>query len=82
MLTDRGIFICSTGGSNGNDKCKILRDFTVRMDHEIYGRRRDVIVVQKDKTFCHIKDFAFPYDGRVGTKELEKIEQYQDLYMS
>ena len=49
------------------------------MDHEIYGRRPDVIVVQKDKNLCQIIDFACPYDGRVDTKELEKIEQYQDL---
>ena len=26
-----------------------------------------------------IKDFACPYDGRVDTQELEKIEHYQDL---
>ena len=56
------------------DKCKILRDFTIQMDHEICGRRPEVIVVQKD-----IIDFTCPYDGRVYTKELEKIEHYQDL---
>ena len=28
---------------------------------------------------CQIKDFACPYDGRVDTKELKKIEHYQDL---
>ena len=59
-----------------NDKCKILWDQT---DHEIYGRRPDVIVVQKAKNPCQIIDFACPYDGRVDTKELEKIEHYQDL---
>ena len=30
-----------------NDKCKILWDFTAQTDHEVYGRRPDVIVVQK-----------------------------------
>ena len=44
-----------------------------------YGRRPDVIVVQKDKNLCQIIVFACPYDGRVDTKELEKIEHYQDL---
>ena len=44
-----------------------------------YDRRPDVIVVQKDKNFCHIKDFTFSHDERVGTKELEGIEHYQDL---
>ena len=42
------------------------------MNHEIYGRRPDLIVVQKDKNHCQIKDFACPYDGKVDTKELEK----------
>ena len=32
-----------------NDKCKILWDLTVQTDHEIFGRRPDVIVAQKDK---------------------------------
>ena len=60
-----------------NDKCKILGDFTVQTDDEIYGRRPDAIVVQKNKNLCQIINFA--YDGRVDTKELEKIEHYQDL---
>ena len=34
-----------------------------------FGRTLDVIVVQKDKNICQIKDFACPYDGRVDTKE-------------
>ena len=62
-----------------NDKFKILWDFTVQTNHEIYGRKPDVIVVQKYKNLCQIIDFACPYDGRVDTKELEKIEHYQDL---
>ena len=62
-----------------NDKCKILWDFTVQTDHKIYGRRPNVIVVQKDKNLCQIKNFACPYDGRVDTKELQKIGHYQDL---
>ena len=35
-----------------NDKCKMLWDFPVKTDQEIYGRRRDVIVVQKNKNLC------------------------------
>ena len=34
-----------------NDQCKILRWFTVQTDHEIYGTRPDVIVIQKDNRF-------------------------------
>ena len=62
-----------------NDKCKVLWDFTVLTDHEIYGRRPDVIVVQKEKSLCQIIDFACPYDRRVDTMELEKMKNYQDL---
>ena len=62
-----------------NDKCKILWDFRVQTDHDMYGRRPDVIVVQKDKNLWQIIDFACTYDGRAHTKELEKTEYYQDL---
>ena len=68
-----------TGGNNGKRKCKTLWDFTVQTDHEIYGRRPNVIVVQKDKNHCQIINFACLYDERVDTKELEKIKHYQDL---
>ena len=57
-----------------NDKCKILWDFTIQTDHEIYGITADVIVVQKDKNLCQIMDFACPYDKRFYSKELDKIE--------
>ena len=56
----------------GNDKCKILWDFTIKTDHEIYVRRPDVTVVQKDKNLCQVIDFACPYDGRMKTTELPK----------
>ena len=62
-----------------NDKCKILRDFTVQTDYEIYERRIDVNLVEKDKNLCQIIDFACPYDRRVNSKKLEKIGHYQDL---
>ena len=40
----------------------------------IYGRRPDVIAIQKDKNLWQIIYFTRAYDGRVDTKELEKIE--------
>ena len=49
------------------------------MDHEIYGRKPDVILVQKDKNLCQVTDFSCRYDGGVDTKVLEKIEHYQAL---
>ena len=62
-----------------NNKCKILWDFTVQTDHEIYGRRPDIILVQKDKNLCQIIDFVCPNNGRLDNKELGKTEHYQDL---
>ena len=61
-----------------SDKCKVLRDFKVQTNHEINERRPDFNGVQKDKNICQITDFAYPYEGRVDTKELEK-KHYQDF---
>lgn len=55
-----------------SDKCKVLRDFKVQADHETNERRPDFNGVQKDKNICQIIDFAYPYEGRVDTKELDK----------
>ena len=41
-----------------NNKCKILWDFIVQKDHEIYGRRTDATVVQKDKNLCQKSKIA------------------------
>ena len=63
----------------GNDKCKILWYFTVQTNQEIYWRRPDFVVVKKDKNLFQIINFAYLYDRRVDTKEVEKTEHYQDL---
>ena len=62
-----------------NDKCKILWDFTVQTDHIIQARRPDMIVIDKETNKTQVIDFAIPYDSRVDSKEMEKIEKYQDL---
>ena len=41
-----------------NDKCKILWDFRVQTDHEMSGRRPDVIVVEKDKNLLPDNRFS------------------------
>ena len=46
-----------------NDSCKLLWDFNVRTDRVIQARRSDVILVDKEKNECKIKDFAIPYDS-------------------
>ena len=55
-----------------SDKCKMLWDFKVQTNHEINERRPDFYGVRKDKNICQIIDFAYPYEGRVDTKELDK----------
>ena len=51
-----------------NNNCKILWDFTVQLDHEMYDRRPGVIVVQENENLSQIIDFACPYDRRVVPK--------------
>ena len=48
-------------------------------DHVIEARRPDMVVIDKAKNHCQIKDFAIPYDSRVEQNELEKKGKYQDL---
>ena len=45
----------------------------------IEARRPDMIVIDKETKFAKIIDFAIPYDSRVNSKEVEKIEKYKDL---
>ena len=61
-----------------NDNYKILWDFSIQTDHVIEARRPDLVVVDKE-SICKIINFAVPGDSRIGEKEKEKIEKYQDL---
>ena len=62
-----------------NERYKILWDFNIQTEHVIEARRPDMIVIDKETKFAKIIDFAIPYDSRVNSKEVEKIEKYQDL---
>ena len=62
-----------------NERYKILKDFNIQTDHVIEARRPDMIVIDKETKFAKIIDCAIPYDSRVNSKEVEKIEKYQDL---
>ena len=62
-----------------NERYKILWDFNIQTDHVIEARRPDMIVIDKETKFAKIIDFSIPYDSRVISKEVEKIEKYQDL---
>ena len=59
---------------------KILWNFNIQTDHVIDVLRLDLVVVNKKRP-CKIIDFAVPRDSRIGEKEKEKIEKYQDLKM-
>ena len=62
-----------------NEDYKMLWDFSVWTDHEIEARRLDLFIIGKSEKNCQIIDVAIPEDGRVRTKEDEKVEIYQDL---
>ena len=51
----------------------------IQCDHVIEARRPDIVVVNKQEKKCAIIDIAVPADKRIGEKEDEKIEKYQDL---
>ena len=62
-----------------NDTHKLRRDFDVHTDHLISARRLDLIIINKEKRFCKIVDFAIPADHRIKLKEYEKKDKYLDL---
>ena len=62
-----------------NGDYKLLWDLSVRTDHDIGARRPDMMIIDKSDRSCQIIDVAIPEDGRVGEKEDEKIEKFQDL---
>jgi len=43
----------------------MLRDLSVRKDHEIEARKPDLLITDKSETNCQIIDVAIPEDGRV-----------------
>ena len=55
-----------------NDKCKILWNFTVQTDHEIYGGKIKCHCCTERSKPLPDNRFCLPYNGRVDTKELEK----------
>ena len=61
------------------EEAQIQWDFTIQCDHYIQSRRPDIVVVEKKKKECKIIEIAVPNDVRVGNKEQEKVEKYQDL---
>ena len=54
-------------------------DFSIQTDHVIEAQRPDLVVVDKKDRSCKITDSAVPGDSRIGEKEKDKVEKYQDL---
>ena len=62
-----------------NEKTKILWDFAIQCDKYVKNQGPDIFIVEKTKRECKIIDVPVASDERVGDKEQEKIEKYQDL---
>ena len=62
-----------------SDNVKMLWDFMIQCDNYVECRKPDIIVVEKEEKKCTIIDIAIPGNNRVGAKEKEKIEKYDNL---
>ena len=63
-----------------NKKCKFVSDFSVQTDHETHERQRNISLILNKRNSYQIIDFACPCDGRVDTKEFEKIEHTTKIW--
>ena len=66
-------------GAVENEKVKVLWDINVKCDNVVEARRPDIILIDKKEQKGITIDIAVPADVRVGEKEREKMEKYQDL---
>ena len=66
-------------GAVENEEVKVLWDINVQCDNVIEAKRPDIILIDKNEQKGTIIDIAVPTDVRVGEKEREKMEKYQDL---
>ena len=53
-------------------------DFSIQTDHVIEARRRDLVVVEKERSRKMI-DFAVRGVSRIEEKEKDKVQKYQEL---
>ena len=66
-------------GAVENEEGKVLWDINVQCDNVIEARRPDIILIDKKEQKGIIIDIAVATDVRVGEKEREKVEKYQDV---
>ena len=62
-----------------NENVKLLWDFSIQTDHHLEHNKPDILIHEKTSRGCYVIDVECPFDTRVKTKELEKVERYQDL---
>ena len=61
-----------------NDEVKLLWDVNIHCDYVLEARRPDIVVVNNQERRRTIIAIAVPGDKRIGEKENEKVEKYQD----
>jgi len=64
-----------------SDSVKRLWDFTIITDRTIHASRPDLILVFKKERLVYLVDFSCPFDSNVVSKEIEKVDNYQDLLL-
>ncbi|XP_068726529.1 uncharacterized protein [Montipora capricornis] len=62
-----------------NEEVKLLWDFIIQTDREVFNRRPDIVIREKKAKETIIVSIAVPGDSNVLQKETEKYEKYQDL---
>ena len=62
-----------------NEEVKVSWDINVQCDKGIEARKPDKILIDKKERKVIIIDISVPADVRIGEKEREKMEKYQDL---
>ena len=56
-----------------NDSVKILWDFNIFVDHMIYARRPDIVVIDKGASLVTLVGVSIPVDKHLSAKEEEKL---------
>ena len=56
---------------------EFLWDFEVQIDHWILAKRPDLVLINKKKRTCHIKDFVVPVNYEVKVKEDKELDKYK-----
>ena len=54
-------------------------DVNIQTDHVIEARRPDMIAIEQETKCAKIIGFAIPDDTRVRAREVEKIDNFNDL---